>query len=68
MVGASRHIHARDRAVVESIFSPVLLRDTPLSAGRSSGMARFVGHAQELIPVPDDGEWVRLVPVIGTAT
>src|SRR5262252_6252055 len=33
-------------------------------------VARFVnwcGHAQELIPVPDDAEWVRLVPVIGTA-
>ncbi len=23
---------------------------------------------QELIPVPDEGEWVRLVPVIGTAS
>ena len=33
-------------------------------------VARFVnwcGHAQQLIPMPDDGEWVRLVPVIGTA-
>ena len=33
-------------------------------------VARFVnwcGHAKELIPVPDDAEWVRLVPVIGTA-
>src|SRR5262244_589833 len=33
-------------------------------------VARFVnwcGHAQELIPVPDDAEWVRLVPVISTA-
>jgi len=33
-------------------------------------VARFTswcGHGQELIPVPDDGEWVRLVPVIGTA-
>ena len=33
-------------------------------------VARFVnwcGHAQELIPVPDEGGWVRLVPVIGTA-
>jgi len=33
-------------------------------------VARFVnwcGHEQELIPMPDDGEWVRLVPVIGTA-
>ena len=34
-------------------------------------VARFVewcGHEQELIPVPDDGEWVQLVPVIATAT
>ena len=33
-------------------------------------VARFVnwcGHGQELIPVPDDVERVRLVPVIGTA-
>ena len=33
-------------------------------------VARFVNwceHTQELIPVPDDAEWVRLVPVIGTA-
>ena len=32
-------------------------------------VARFVnwcGHCQQLIPVPDDAEWVRLVPVIGT--
>jgi len=25
-------------------------------------------HGQEFIPVPDEEEWVRLVPVIGTAT
>ena len=34
-------------------------------------VARFVnwcGHAQELFPVPDDVEWVRLVPVIATVT
>ena len=33
-------------------------------------VARYVewcGHGQELIPVPDEGEWVRLVPIIGTA-
>ena len=32
-------------------------------------VARYVewcGHGQELIPVPDEGEWVRLVPVIWT--
>ena len=33
-------------------------------------VARYVewyGHGQELIPVPDEGVWVRLVPIIGTA-
>ena len=33
-------------------------------------VARFTswcGHRQELIPVPDEGEWVRLVPIIGEA-
>ncbi len=33
-------------------------------------VARYVewcGHGQELIPMPDEGEWVRMVPVIGTA-
>jgi len=33
-------------------------------------VARYVEwcrHGQELIPVPDEGEWVRMVPVIGTA-
>jgi len=27
----------------------------------------WCGHGQELIPVPADREWARLVPVIGTA-
>ena len=34
-------------------------------------VARYVewcGHGEELIPVPDEKEWVRTVPVIGTAT
>ena len=33
-------------------------------------VAHFVvwcGHGQELIPVPDEGEWVKLIPIIGTA-
>ena len=33
-------------------------------------VARYVdwrGHGQELIPVPDEWEWVRMVPVIGMA-
>ena len=43
-------------------------------SGRSAGpffrVARYMewcGHGQELIPVPDEGEWVRTVPVIGMA-
>jgi hypothetical protein len=28
----------------------------------------WCGHCQEFIPVPDEGDWVRLVPIIGTAT
>jgi hypothetical protein len=33
-------------------------------------VARFTswcGHGQELIPVPEEGEWVKLIPIIGTA-
>jgi hypothetical protein len=40
------------------------------SAGRSSAWRATVewcGHGQELIPVPDEGERVRLVAMIGTA-
>src|SRR5215471_12077031 len=34
---------------------------------RLASVVQWCGHRQEFIPVPDDGEWVRLVPVIGTA-
>ena len=27
----------------------------------------WCGHGQELIPVPDEREWVRCIPVVGTA-
>ena len=33
-------------------------------------VARYVewcGHGQELMPMPDEGEWVRMVAVIGMA-
>ena len=33
-------------------------------------VARYVewcGHGQELIPMPDEGNWVRIVPIIGIA-
>lgn len=35
---------------------------------RVASFTSWCGHGQELIPVPDEGGWVRLVPVIGTAT
>jgi hypothetical protein len=27
----------------------------------------WCGHGQEFIPVPDDGGWCRLIPVLGSA-
>ena len=35
---------------------------------RVTRYVEWCGHGQELIPVSDDGEFARLVPVIGTAT
>ena len=34
---------------------------------RVASFINWCGHRQEVIPVPDDVEWARLVPVIGTA-
>ena len=34
---------------------------------RVASFTSWYGHGQELIPVPDEGEWVRLIPIIGTA-
>jgi len=34
---------------------------------RVAPVVQWGGHRQEFIPIPDEGEWVRLVPVIGTA-
>jgi len=34
---------------------------------RGARYVEWCGQGQELIPLPDDGEWVRIVPVIGTA-
>ncbi len=71
MVGASRHAHARDQAVAENIrFVGTATRHYAKSAGLLFCVARFTnwcGHGQKLIPVPDDGEFARLVAVIGTA-
>lgn len=34
---------------------------------RVASFTSWCGHGQEFIPVPDEGNWVRLVPIIGTA-
>ena len=34
---------------------------------RVASFTSWCGHGQEVIPVPGDAEWARLVPVIGTA-
>ena len=34
---------------------------------RVASVVQWCGHQQEFIPVPDEGEWARMVPVIGTA-
>ena len=31
-------------------------------------VVNWCGHCREFIPVPDEGDWVRLVPIIGRAT
>ena len=53
------------------VSSEILGRETLRQIGwplfRVARFVNWCGHAQELIPVPDDAEWLRLVPVIGTA-
>jgi hypothetical protein len=34
---------------------------------RVARLTSWCGHGQELIPVPDEDDWVQLVPIIGTA-
>jgi len=34
---------------------------------RVASVVQWCGHRQEFIPVPVEGEWVRMVPIIGTA-
>jgi len=43
------------------------LRQIGLPLFRVARYVEWCGHGQELIPVPDEGGWVRMVPVIGTA-
>jgi hypothetical protein len=34
---------------------------------RVASFINWCGHRQEVIPIPDEDEWVRCVPVIGEA-
>ena len=34
---------------------------------RVASVVQWYGHRQEFISVADEGEWVRLVPIVGTA-
>ena len=34
---------------------------------RVASVVEWCGHQQEFIPVPDEGEWVQIVPVIAAA-
>ncbi len=35
---------------------------------RVASVVQWCGHRLEFIPVPDERQWVRMVPIIGTAT
>jgi hypothetical protein len=35
---------------------------------RVASVVEWCGHRQEFIPVPDEGEWIRLIPIVGEAT
>jgi hypothetical protein len=62
--------HARARCVREipiRRYRYEVLRQIGWPPFRVARYVEWCGHGQELIPVPDEGEWVRLVPVIGTA-
>ena len=32
---------------------------------RVASVVSWCGHRQEFIPVPDEGEWIRLIPLMG---
>jgi hypothetical protein len=34
---------------------------------RVASVVQWCGHRQEFIPVPDEGEWIRLIPLMGEA-
>ena len=34
---------------------------------RVASFTSWCGHGQEFIPVPDEGDWIRLVPIVGKA-
>ena len=55
----------RSLLVVEQPLVGGLVRQRVLY--RVAGFTSWCGHGQEFIPMPDEGNWVRLVPIIGTA-
>jgi hypothetical protein len=71
MISASRLAHARaqagDREYPLRRYRYETLRQIGWPLFRVARYVEWCGHGQELIPVPDDAEWVRLVPVIGMA-
>jgi hypothetical protein len=60
------HVPDRD-ATGRCQSAAITTRPCARSVGRSSAWLATSsrGHGQELILAPDDGEWVRMVPVIG---
>ena len=62
--------YARARAVVERYtlrrYRYETLRQIGWPLFRVARFVNWCGHGQELIPLPDEGEWVRMVPVLGT--
>src|SRR5262249_57526215 len=47
-------------------YSYETLRQIGWPLFRVARYGEWCGHGQELIPVPDEGQWVRLVPGVGT--
>jgi len=71
MVSASRLAHARDQAGDREYplrrYRYEVLRQDRLAALPRGSLRRMVRTWARADPVPDEGEWVRMVPVIGTA-
>ena len=69
--GEQRHVYARVPGAAREVpirrYRYETLRQIGWPLFRIARFVNWCGHEQELIPVPDDAGWVRLVPVIGTA-